>query len=156
MQRDTRYLTVARDHLTSALDGLRRARSLNERSLIEAAARRALDLLHLAWRRLDEERARAKRKDIVEPAELAYRAAHAAWQQVCRKEPALDDSQEARTKQMIWELVSPLFDRLDQLQHDVRELRQRVQACEAGLKNASSGSMAPSMLPLPRSDSDAG
>ena|SRR5690349_22820227 len=82
MQSDTRYLTVARDHLTAALDDLRLARARNERSLTEAAARRALDPLHLAWRRLDEERTRVKRNDIAEQVELAYRAAQAAWQQV--------------------------------------------------------------------------
>src|SRR4051812_49169072 len=82
MQNDTRYLTVARDHLTSALEALRLARGQNERSLLGAAARRALDPLHLAWRRLEEERARVKRKDIAEQVELAFRASQAAWQQV--------------------------------------------------------------------------
>src|SRR5205823_3320565 len=82
MQCDTRHLTVARDHLASALEELRLARARDERSLIEAAARRALDPHHLAWRRLDEERARVKRNDIAEQVELAFAAAQAAWQQL--------------------------------------------------------------------------
>src|SRR5437868_13709448 len=80
MQNDTRNFSVARDHLNDALDVLRRARPQNERSVLDAAARQALDHLHLAWRRLEEERARVKRKDIEEQAELAFGASQAAWQ----------------------------------------------------------------------------
>ena len=80
MQNDTRNLAVARDHLTSALDSLRRARAQNDRAVLEGAARRALDDLHLAWRRLEEERARSERKDTKEQAEVAFGAAQTAWQ----------------------------------------------------------------------------
>ena len=64
----------------------------------------------------------------------------------------MDEPDAARTKQIVWELVSPLFDRLDQFQHDLRELRQRVQACEAELKRAPGASPAPAMLPPSREE----
>jgi hypothetical protein len=66
----------------------------------------------------------------------------------------MDDSDAARTKQLIWELVSPLFDRLDALQHEMKELQRRVQACEAAVKSAP-GSAVPLMLPAPERADDA-
>ena len=45
----------------------------------------------------------------------------------------MDDPESLRTRQVVWEFVSPLLDRLDQLKHDVGELRDRIKECEARL-----------------------
>src|SRR5262245_22553968 len=81
MENDTRHLTVARDHLAEAREALRAARAANDPSLTRSAARRALAPLRLAWRRLEEERARVARKDIGTQVETAFAAARGAWQQ---------------------------------------------------------------------------
>src|SRR5262245_22503522 len=80
-ENDSRHLTVSRSHLAEAPEVLRAPRAANDPSLTRNAGRRALDPLRLAWRRLEEERARLARKDIGTQVETAFEAARGDWQQ---------------------------------------------------------------------------
>lgn len=61
MQKDTRRLTVALDHAGPALQEITTAQSQTEASMAEQAARRALDHLTLACRRLEHEQGEVAR-----------------------------------------------------------------------------------------------
>jgi hypothetical protein len=59
----------------------------------------------------------------------------------------MDDVEVARTKQLVWELVSPLLDRMDQLKHEIGELRRRVEECEAQMRAGGPAAGSPKALP---------
>ena len=82
MQKDTRRITVSRDHLRSASDELSIAVGNPERSMAEAAARRALDHLNLVTRRLTEERAIAGKMEHGPAIDEAFRCSELAWHAV--------------------------------------------------------------------------
>ena len=80
MQKDKRNLTVAREHLRSAYEEITLAQGNPERSIAEAATRRALDHLNLVVRRLEHERSMVERNEIGRSVERGYAAAQRAWQ----------------------------------------------------------------------------
>lgn len=48
----------------------------------------------------------------------------------------MDERETLRLKQMIWEMVSPLMDRLDELKQEVGDLRHQVRTFETQLGRA--------------------
>src|SRR5688572_3701050 len=80
MHKDKRNLTVAREHLRSAYEEITLAQGNPERSIAEAAGRRALDHLNLIVRRLEHERSMVGRDEMARAVERAYAAAQRAWQ----------------------------------------------------------------------------
>jgi hypothetical protein len=79
MQSDTRRITVSREHIEAACEELARAQGSPERSMAEAAVRRALDHLNLVSRRLEEERAVAGRMKHGPAVGEAFRFTQQAW-----------------------------------------------------------------------------
>jgi hypothetical protein len=82
MQKDTRRLTVAQEHLAAAYEEITQAQGQTERSISHAAVGRALNHLDLAWRRLEHERSRLGRSDTGDLVERAFAASRRAWQGV--------------------------------------------------------------------------
>jgi hypothetical protein len=82
MQQDKRNLTVALEHLRAAYDEITLAQGNPERSIAEAAARRALDHLNLIVRRLEHGRSTLGRDAEGQAVERSYAAAQLAWQAV--------------------------------------------------------------------------
>jgi hypothetical protein len=80
MQKDTRHLTVAREHLQSAYEEITLAQGNPERSIAEAAVARALSHLDLVTRRLEQERSMAGRGELGQEVEQAFAASRQAWQ----------------------------------------------------------------------------
>jgi hypothetical protein len=82
MQKDTRRLTVAQEHLKSAYDEITLAQGQAERSAAEAALGRALNHLDLVWRRLEHERAQVDGRELAAAVERGYAASRLTWQGV--------------------------------------------------------------------------
>ena len=80
MQRDTRNLTVAREHLNNAHEEITRAQGQTERSMAEQGVRRALDHLNLVTQRLETERSHLGGTNLAPDIESAFVAARHAWQ----------------------------------------------------------------------------
>lgn len=80
MQKDTRNLTVAREHLRAAYDEVTTAQGQSERSIVEAAVRRAITHLDLVSRRLEQEREILGRGATANAVERAFAATRLAWQ----------------------------------------------------------------------------
>ena len=82
MQRDTRNITVAQEHLRASYEEITLAQGSPERSIVLAAIDRARSHLDLVSRRLEQERAMAGRSDVGQSVEQAYSASRLAWQGV--------------------------------------------------------------------------
>src|SRR3712207_220584 len=80
MHQDMRELTVSLDHLKQAHEEITLAMGQPERSIAEAAARRALDHLNMVNRRLEHARSLALRDEAGTAVERAYNAMRIAWQ----------------------------------------------------------------------------
>ncbi len=80
MEKDTRRLTVAREHLDTAREELQRAIDNVADEIRQPAVQRAADHLALSQRRLDEERIRWV-KNEGEAIQRAFGLASDAWQQ---------------------------------------------------------------------------
>lgn len=80
MHRDTRRLTVSREHLAAAYEEITRAQGQPEPADAASAARRALDHLSLVYSRLEQEPALRQRDETGRSVHLAYDRAHEAWQ----------------------------------------------------------------------------
>jgi hypothetical protein len=55
----------------------------------------------------------------------------------------MDEPEALRTRQLVWELVAPLLDRIDALSHEVQELRRRVEEHEQRLPAAPAAALPP-------------
>ena len=80
MQRDTRRLTVAREHLESAREEITRAQGQAEVSMAQASVSRALGHLDIASQRLELERQFTGRGPDARAVERAYQETRRAWQ----------------------------------------------------------------------------
>jgi len=80
MQRDTRNLSVAREHLGTALEEITRAQGQAERSMAQASANQAMSHMDLVVRRLETERPQSAKTDIGPAVERGYNAARRGWQ----------------------------------------------------------------------------
>jgi hypothetical protein len=80
MQKDTRRMTVAREHLVAAVAEVQRAQGQPEQSMREQAVRRALDHMNLVMNRLTQERALSNREAHGGDIEEAFNLAESGWQ----------------------------------------------------------------------------
>lgn len=80
MQKDTRNLTVAQEHLRTALQEITMAQGQSEQSMAHAAAQRAMRNMDLVVRRLETERGRLAGTSLETGLEAAFASAQRAWQ----------------------------------------------------------------------------
>src|SRR5687768_14557775 len=115
MQKDTRRLTVARDHLQCAYEEITRAIGLTERSMAEQAAVRGRDQLDMVLRKLQDEAIRAARTDGARPVEQTLSHSRHAWQSL---HDALND----------WQMSAPKA--LDEARNSVLAAIETVETAE--------------------------
>ncbi len=80
MQKDTRNLTVAQEHLRTAMQEVTLAQGQSEQSMARASAERAMRNMDLVVRRLETERGRLARTSLETELEAAFASAQRAWQ----------------------------------------------------------------------------
>jgi hypothetical protein len=82
MQDDTRNLTVADEHLKTALEEISLGAGQTEQSMIRAGAERAVRNMDLVLRRLQQEQSRSSRDAKGAAVDRAFNDSERAWQAI--------------------------------------------------------------------------